>query len=201
MMQILSLISNDRFLSNLNVSIPTDNLIDRLNDFISIFQYNEDPENVHPVNMQASWKRFHETLWTRILHKTGFCYTFNFPNANQVFKLEKVSNDFHYNQIIRMNSYLVEKENQISSYPLHFSPNGGNLFGEFNAIHNNSNIMNETWPNEDRDGFLLFFHDPFEIPSVETAHFMTAPHELIEFQIKPEILSFDESFNDAKQKV
>jgi hypothetical protein len=86
-MQIASLISNDSFMSGLNISIPTDDLVDHLNDFVDFWIYNDG--EFYPMEIHAIWSSYYEVNLTQVLHPKGFCFTFNAPKASEVFRLEK----------------------------------------------------------------------------------------------------------------
>jgi hypothetical protein len=205
-MQIISLISNDRFLSNFNVSIPTDNLIDRLTDFITLFQTTPSINSPYPIHMKANWSQQYETNWTRTLHKTGFCYTFNFPNSTQFFNREKISKDFEYDEVVRMEKfeYSREAKNQTLNYPLKGPKNGFGIIAEFHELHRidigtksfyRVYMFNETRPFEARDGFHFIIHDTFEVPSDTSNNFMTITNDTLYFDIIPQVTKFDESLS------
>jgi hypothetical protein len=88
-MQIASLIGNDRFMSRHNVSVSADDFIELMNDFPSVFRHSSKLSNPYALNMESNWSMQHEANWTKVLYKTGFCYTFNYPNASQMFHVEK----------------------------------------------------------------------------------------------------------------
>lgn len=89
-MQITSLISNDGIMSSLNVSIETDDFVDRLDDFISIWYYDKMFGGDYPVQMSATWNTSYPVNFMRVLHPKGFCYTFNFPEVSEVFNLNRL---------------------------------------------------------------------------------------------------------------
>jgi hypothetical protein len=210
-MQIISLISNDKFLSNFNISIPTDNLIDRLNDFILVFfnifsLYNKTTD-IYPINMNTNWTSQYEANWTRILHKTGFCYTFNFSNSTQLFNLEEISSDFHYDDVIRLESsyFYTEERSVILEYPQEGPKHGYGLNGNFehiqtrtigNNTHEDINIFKYSRPIEDLSGFHLIIHDPFEVPPDNSNNLIAMHEKTTNFLVFPEITSFDESLTD-----
>jgi hypothetical protein len=120
-----------------------------------------------------------------------------------MFFLIRLSQSFDYNHIIRMENEGVHKgRNDTLSYPqkgrktglhctfreMHYERVGGNYFDSY--------MFNETRPLENRGGFHLIFHDPFEIPSDDATHIMTVANELISIHIFPEVMRFDESFRD-----
>lgn len=88
-MQIASLIANDRFMSRHNISISTDDFNELINDFPRVIRYSTEFNSPYALFMYANWSMQHEANWTKVLYKTGFCYTFNYPNASQMFHVEK----------------------------------------------------------------------------------------------------------------
>lgn len=88
-MQVASLISNNGLMSSLNISIPTDDFVDRLNDFLSIWDSELDDEFEYETQMKATWRSKFKVNLTRVLHPKGFCFTFNFPPPSKVFDLNK----------------------------------------------------------------------------------------------------------------
>lgn len=90
LVQITSMISNDGFVSKMNVPIATDDFVDRLSDFVSFWQYDRSKVyGTYPRYIQANWSSYYEVNLTRVLHPKGFCYTFNFPGISQFFHVEK----------------------------------------------------------------------------------------------------------------
>jgi hypothetical protein len=86
-LQITSLISQDGFISSQNLSISTDDFVDRLSEFVD-FWYISD-RNLYPNDMHATWLSYFEVNLTRVLHPKGFCFTFNFPGTSEFFRLDR----------------------------------------------------------------------------------------------------------------
>jgi hypothetical protein len=86
MMQIASLISNDDFMSSFNVSIPTNDFVEGLGDFIEFWIY--ESYNFYPEDINAIWLGKFEVNLTRTLHPKGFCFTFNLPKAADIFNMD-----------------------------------------------------------------------------------------------------------------
>lgn len=77
------MITKDDFL-NVNLSIPTDDFIDRLRDFPSFWREPDDDEIMIP-DQSLRWIGIYEVNLTEILWSTGFCYTFNYPGFEKMF--------------------------------------------------------------------------------------------------------------------
>lgn len=91
-LQITSLISGDGFMAKMNRSIPTDDFVQRLEDFVSFWKYDSyKAYQTYPMYIHAKWLSRYEVNLTRVLHPKGFCFTFNFPGSNEIFNLEKYS--------------------------------------------------------------------------------------------------------------
>jgi hypothetical protein len=89
-LQVTSLIANDGLMASMNISIPTNDFIKQLEQFPVIWHYERDRDHgPYPYQMYANWTEKYETSFTRILHPKGFCYTFNFPEASQLYDLDK----------------------------------------------------------------------------------------------------------------
>lgn len=88
-MQITSLISNDGFMSSLNISIPTDDFIERLDDFMNLWESDKDDEFEYQRLMSANWYDIYKVNLVRVLHRKGFCFTFNSPNVSEVFNFDE----------------------------------------------------------------------------------------------------------------
>jgi hypothetical protein len=89
-MQIASLIGNDQIASRHNLHAPMDDFVERMEDFPNFSRVDEEwHDGVYSQRINSNWSRQHEANWTRVLHKTGFCYTFNYPNASQMFHQDK----------------------------------------------------------------------------------------------------------------
>lgn len=89
LMQITSLISNDIFMSSLNISIPTDDFIERLDDFMNLWESDKDDEFDYQRLMSASWYGAYKVNLIRVLHRKGFCFTFNSANVSEIFNFDE----------------------------------------------------------------------------------------------------------------
>lgn len=85
-LQIASLIARDGFMSeNFNISISTDDFIERMrDDFPSFWWLNINEEFTKYGNVvhyiEGTFSREFAPNFTEVLCPTGFCYTFNFPD-------------------------------------------------------------------------------------------------------------------------
>ena len=92
MMQIVSLVANDRFMSGNypNLSITTEDFMEVLNTFGSYIGESV-KSNVLPTYyfFNGNWSNKYPMNLTRTLWRTGFCHTFNFPNSSQMFQRDE----------------------------------------------------------------------------------------------------------------
>lgn len=92
MMQIGSLVANDRFMSRKypNLSIATEDLLDVLDSFGTFIRHSMKYGKLEPFsNIAGNWSNKYPVHLTRTLSKVGYCFTFNFPNSSQMFHMEK----------------------------------------------------------------------------------------------------------------
>lgn len=61
-------------------------------------------------------------------------------------------------------------------------------------LWNDEYMFKEMCPPDDREGFHLKFHGPFEIVSDHAAYFYSRTNEIVFFEVMPEIFGFDDSF-------
>jgi amiloride-sensitive sodium channel len=94
MMQVASLVAQDKFMSTNypNVSISTDDFVEVLGSFGSFFgppAYFEGERLLSLSFFAGNWTDRYPANLTYTLWKTGFCYTFNFPNSSQMFEMDR----------------------------------------------------------------------------------------------------------------
>lgn len=92
MMQIGSLVSNDRFMSKKfpNLSIATEDFLDVIDSFGIFLSPSFTRSKSTPyINIYGNWSNKFPLNLTRTLSKTGYCYSFNFPNSSQMFHMDR----------------------------------------------------------------------------------------------------------------
>jgi hypothetical protein len=201
-LQITSLISSDAFMSQFNESIPTDDLVARFDDFVNFFIYDSSKMyQTYPRYIHANWSSYYEVNLTRVLHPKGFCYTFNFPGAREIFQLDKLSSDFNYTESVRVaftTSLKPFGDHQLK-YPVkgpkHHEAGLEAYLAQPKVKYSELvHVLSDVRPKEDRDGFHLIIHDPFEVPSDKSVNIFTLANQTVEYFIKPKIISFDDTF-------
>jgi Amiloride-sensitive sodium channel len=116
-------------------------------------------------------------------------------------KSTRIAKDFKYSEIVMMEK---EKDGYVREqlqYPVKGPKNGIGLVCLFRMLHFinkkiDINILNETRPVENRDGFQLMVHDPFEVLSENAVHLFAVAQNTLFFKVIPEIMGFDDSLVD-----
>lgn len=206
-MQIISVISGDDFLSELNISIPTDDLIERLEDFVSFFfiDFSRDGSGSldhYSRTCLGNWTNYFPVNMTKVLMRTGFCYTFNFPN------LEKFYNFEADNQLLKNEPEILQfvmedttRREYILDYPAKVPNYKVGLHMECyykqqrRLARGHAEYIHEPFyrPTETRQGFRLMFHDPFELPSMSSYQYYFTPSFTRNYLIVPEVMRLDDS--------
>ncbi|CAG9805270.1 unnamed protein product [Chironomus riparius] len=207
MMQVASLVAKDQYMSTnfQNVSIPTNDFIDILGSFGTFFGEPLYGTIFRPYFM-ANWTDKYPVNFTNTLWKTGFCYTFNFPNSSQMFHLNSTSSDFNYMNVTmlgterrRVSNYKLEM-----SYPIKAQNPGKGLHLGFSEMQKYqiykvySDYLNDSIPNKDYDGLKLWFHDAFEVLSHDSINLQVRLPSYSKITIVPKILKVDDSMMDFK---
>lgn len=89
-------------------------------------------------------------------------------------------------------------------YPIKASSYDQGLRGYLKILHkqrpddplNQRQEFYSHYTSEDKDGYQLIFHDPFEIPSDHSISFYTQKDHEKTFKITPEFVTYDETFAD-----
>jgi hypothetical protein len=88
-LQIVRLVSNDNILESFNDSVPTNDLLERLHEFPDPIRRSTYKDVLYPYQPYFTWLKAFPVNFTRVLGKSGFCYTFNFPKPSEMFELEE----------------------------------------------------------------------------------------------------------------
>lgn len=124
-----------------------------------------------------------------------------------------VSEDFNYNQSLRLqrSSYEYQLQEESFEYPLKGSENAqhgfhgdfrgkkllrDNVNGEHEFQISNEIIITDVRPKDDRDGVHMIIHDPFELPSDKSKNFYTMGNRMVQYLIVPKISKIDETLED-----
>lgn len=99
----------------------------------------------------------------------------------------------------------IRKRNETLTYPLKGPKNMIGLKGNMRLKLDrnvsetegvNIYVFKEMRPIDDREGYHLKFHGPFEIVSNHAIDFFTHSEEIINFEVTPEMSSFDDTLVD-----
>lgn len=205
-MQIIGIISGDDFLSDLNISIPTDDLIERLEDFVPFWFRDHNRDGSRQKNdkyCKSNWANSFPVNMTRILWKTGFCYTFNMPKLKSFYNFDAVHKYLREEQeIIQMAMTGDETKNEyVLDYPVKVPNFKVGLHMEYRFDQWRREAPRQLQylytpqhnPSEIRDGFRFTFHDPFELPSISSYQFYAIAKFTKTYLIAPEVMKLDES--------
>lgn len=100
----------------------------------------------------------------------------------------------------------VRQLNESVNYPLVGPKNQKGLLCKMSTVIDrkfrkknywNEYMFQEMRPVDDRDGFHLMFHGPFEIVSNHAVEFYSHTNETVKFEVIPEFYSYDDTFVDA----
>jgi hypothetical protein len=116
----------------------------------------------------------------------------------------RVSKDFDYSTTVRLQqiNYVHPAGDDQLDYPVKGSPNTNiGFYGNFaqkkmeslTYEETDSIVLTDIRPKDDRDGFHLIIHDPYEIPSDRSVNFYTLANQTVEYLIDPKITSIDDT--------
>lgn len=198
-LQIISLLTgaHEDFLFSLNQSIPTDDFLDRLKDFPpawKIFDSSYDDGKKKISDQEFDWLNKYQVSVTKTLWKTGFCYIFNFPEAENIFNIEKISSDLNFSETFLFSESIELAYQNHHQPPLRTHHSILGLYGllQLKPFDASQEIID--WhESEVLDGYRLIFHDPFELPSSNSPQFQTLTHHYVDYLIIPKMTSVDDS--------
>lgn len=90
MFQVLSLLENDRFMSQNfpNLQIPTDDFVDKIFLLNRSFVVQMAPELAYTWWLLGKWAGEFQLNVEHVLSSTGLCYAFNLPSRDEVNKID-----------------------------------------------------------------------------------------------------------------
>ncbi|KAL7036626.1 hypothetical protein ACKWTF_008880 [Chironomus riparius] len=208
MMQIVSLVANDRFMSGNypNLSITTEDFLDVLNTFGS-FIGESVKSNVLPTYyfFNGNWSNKYPMNLTRTIGPTGFCHTFNFPNSSQMFRMESISQDFNFTNISKHGTawQLAPEYNLTLEYPVKpVNPKKCLYIGYTKSVyvlHSKDYRIKgliDVIPAQNFDGIKLMFHDTFEMIFDDAITLHTRKKCYLKILVTPKVLRIDSSIMD-----
>lgn len=112
----------------------------------------------------------------------------------------RLSQDFVYDNVVRLSDYT--SKGPIGDEPLKYPVKGPRfhelgLKGIFDQpkvkFMKTVSIITDIRPKEDRDGYHLIIHDPYEIPTDKSVNVFTLANQTVEYLISPKVISFDKT--------
>ena len=185
---MIDLITKRNIFHQFNLSVPTDDFFEVMNQFQKEF-------------VPGTWSiRFYliyeqQDYISEIITPWGLCQTFNIAFSYDLLNLNTTSNDFHYEDA---NIYKRRKRYQHAhppdELPRKVSTSKAGLWVGFGnkeedeerleLIHNNF------------DGYVVLFHDPFELPSKNSKTVNFNKQLQTKVLIDGQIMTIDESLYD-----
>jgi hypothetical protein len=107
------------------------------------------------------------------------------------FSFSRVSRDFNFSTQYYGHSFHPEKYLN-EAYPLKSSSEKQGFMAGLNRSPNNDWEI-DAFGAEVHQGFLIVFHDPFELPTKSLPHYYTQTGQTLTFFVEPELISTDDS--------
>jgi hypothetical protein len=180
------LITNRRVFSKINFFIPADDFLDDINEFAKEFTEGYNQIIFHLFNQNQEYIAEVLTQW-------GLCFTYNIGFSHDLLHINSTSDDFHYiySQKMFRKKYLILFPPP-QNLPIKVSTSQNGLWvGFWNKIFPPVNPIEY-----DYDGYLLLFHNPFELPSKRSKLFKFSMKFQTTILIDPQINSIDETLLD-----
>lgn len=203
---MINLIENDVNLNDMNESISTNDFISVLRKFPNFWK-NREGQEYTLFRREAVWNEMFATEFHEILTRWGLCYSFNIINSTQLFNLEQVSSDFHYEMFISVGSFtsvyvwtanVMDEPNPMKtrSFELGFVASLVDVDDHDPDLYNGNYTYNRYNPMSIFEGYHLIFHDPKELPDLNSVHHYTIPGQNLIFWISPHMINIEDSLKD-----
>lgn len=138
-----------------------------------------------------SWIGKNEPYCTEIITQWGLCFTYNIAFSHDLLDINSTSNDFHYQYFKRRR---IEKLNEPppQNFPKKLSTSRAGLWVGFTDV----NDVMEGQSVYKFDGFLVLFHNSYELPSKKSQIIQFNPNLQAKVFINPKLNAIDESLLD-----
>ncbi|XP_070504562.1 uncharacterized protein [Chironomus tepperi] len=178
----IDLIRGSGVFHKLNHPMPTNDILDILNQFEKRSEY-----EINPIYTWIMSPREHRS---EILTEYGICYSFNVANSQDVLYLNNTSNDFHYEQFLPF--YRSQRTFVAAMIPRRTAaPTEGLIIKSMNSYRAIKNVLNLNI-----DGAILFMHDPYELPTKYATQVPLNCYQTLNMKIEPQYNTIDESLDD-----
>lgn len=152
------------------------------NDFLDII--NEFHKEFDSIFISFYWLNQQDFV-SEIITPYGLCFSFNLPTADDFIVKNLTSNDFHYELFYPT---AVSRPVEVELLPRKTSTSIDGLYMMLYIMYYNLELVDA-----DIDGLLMFFHDPFELPTSSSVKYVARSYQASEIKIQSEIYSIDDS--------
>ena len=183
-LQVVDILTNQWIFSKANFSIPADDFLEVLNEFMKGF---------------GNWKSilfnwvFHRQYYiSEIITPWGLCFTFNIAPSNDLLNKNSTSDDFHYEEAWTDYENIPGRLSSPIKSPRAIDTSKAGLWVGFWELENEKKILDqpETVP---LNGHIVLIHDPFELPSRNSKMVKYSLELQTRILIDPQLNSIDES--------
>ncbi|CAG9811153.1 unnamed protein product [Chironomus riparius] len=179
-LQVIDLVTNRGTFQNLNISIPTDDFLDILNQFPKQFR--------ETISIVFYWINQLQFYMSEVITPWGLCFTYNIAFSHDLLNLNSTSDDFHYQHFHRTRNHKSKNNRLPSSFPKSVSTSNAGLWVGFTRkISLNEGIQN------DFIGFKVILHNPLELPSKNSKVINFNEQFQSEIKVDAQVNSIDEA--------
>lgn len=203
-MQVVSLVTGDEFLNSFDLDLNTNQFYSYLKDI-----------TLDLKDKISYFKVIHMNIYlgvhlSTVITSNGFCYSFNLPDADKFFQLEKVDEIFHYKRNIKLlsrvensRSFGYDPSKLNDTYPRNteyafsgFSSNLKIVDGVVNKAKKLKSDYATFYNSFEVEGDFYYFHSPYDIITKSTANMRTIINATRYVLITPKLKMIDEALND-----
>ena len=178
-LQVIDFITNRGSFHKLNFSVPTDDFLDVINEFSKEFD--------DFFKLVFYWIDDYQNRMSEIITQWGLCFTYNIAFSHDLLNINSTSNDFHYQNTIRMVPF--NKQSQpMEDLPKRISTSNAGLWVGFDKLNQKNDLH--------VDGYLSLLHNPYELPTKRSKFSEVNLKVQSRILIEPQMNSIDESLLD-----
>ncbi|KAG5668125.1 hypothetical protein PVAND_016078 [Polypedilum vanderplanki] len=181
-LQVIDILTKRGILSQLNISIPTDDFLDVLSEF--------QRANIREILPLFHWSRDFHARYSIILTEFGLCRSFNLALPEDIFYIDSISDDFLHNYFTdsdyngqKNNTEIIPRKAENSDDSVNFWTGGKPRETEVFKF----------------EGYMIFYHDPYEMPKKNTKAVIINVQEthIMNLFFTPEMVDIDQSLYDV----
>jgi len=139
------------------------------------------------------WIDQQQQYMSEIITPWGLCFTYNIAFSPDLLNISSVSDDFHNDHTSRIIAIKSLNQRKPTKMPKKISTSKAGLWVGFGTTH-----LEDEGVENDFNGYVVLFHDPFELPSKMSKIVNTNFDIRTEVFVDPQLNSLDESLNDYK---